>query len=29
MARSAPLRQKYKTKWSRHLVVARDEGWIE
>jgi hypothetical protein len=28
MARSAPLRRKYK-KWSRHCVVARNEGWME
>jgi hypothetical protein len=29
MARSMPLRQKYKKKWSRHRVVARNEGWME
>jgi hypothetical protein len=28
MARSAPLRRKYK-KWSRHCVVARNEGWMQ
>jgi hypothetical protein len=29
MARSVPLRQKYKKKWSRHRIVARNEGWME
>jgi hypothetical protein len=29
MARSAPPRLKYKKKWSRHRVVARNEGWME
>jgi hypothetical protein len=29
MAKSAPLRQNYKKKWSRHGVVARNEGWME
>jgi hypothetical protein len=29
MARSAPLREKYKKKWSYHRVVARNEGWME
>ncbi|RCV25693.1 hypothetical protein SETIT_5G185400v2 [Setaria italica] len=28
MAESAPLRGENK-KWSRHCVVARNEGWIE
>jgi hypothetical protein len=29
MAKSAPLRQNYKKKWSRHRVVARNEEWME
>jgi hypothetical protein len=28
MARSAPLRE-YKKKWSCHLIVSRNEGWME
>jgi hypothetical protein len=29
MAKSAPLRQNYKKKWSHHCIVARNEGWME
>jgi hypothetical protein len=29
MAKSAPLRERYKKKWSCHRVVARNEGWME
>jgi hypothetical protein len=29
MAKFAPLREKYKKKWSRHRVLARNEGWME
>nr|TKW21919.1 hypothetical protein SEVIR_4G153100v2 [Setaria viridis] len=29
MAKSVPLRGENKKKWSRHRVVARNEGWME
>jgi hypothetical protein len=28
MVRSTPLREKYKKKWTRHRVVAMNEGWM-